>query len=41
MAVEIIACGVAAVALVLAVRVKREDIPELARALSRWFRPRH
>lgn len=38
MALSILAGGVILVALVLAVRCNRDDIPSLARALSRWFR---
>jgi hypothetical protein len=37
MALDIIAGGVILVALVLAIRCKRDDIPSLAQALSRWF----
>jgi hypothetical protein len=38
MALNIIAGGVVLVALVLSLRVKRDDITKLAEAFSRWFR---
>jgi hypothetical protein len=37
LALDILCGGFVLVALVLAVRVPREKIPELARALARWF----
>jgi hypothetical protein len=37
MGLDIIAGGVVLVALVLAIRVRREDIPALARQFARWL----
>jgi hypothetical protein len=38
MAADILAGGVILVALVLALRVKRDDIPRFTNGLGRWFR---
>jgi hypothetical protein len=37
MGLDILAGGIVLVALVLAIRVRREDIPALARQFARWF----
>jgi hypothetical protein len=37
MGLDILAGGIVLVTLILAIRVKKEDIPELARQLARWF----
>jgi hypothetical protein len=38
MALDIMADGIILVALVLALRVRREDIPKFTDGLGRWFR---